>query len=208
MLIRCEQGCNQRAPARRSYTRCSSFPQTGRMPGGSVGAEVAKRATSFIPRPTEPPISGAANVWPPSPLCKLLSPRRNTCRVSNSLSGFVPDLQASAGRYSHRHAFDSGRWPSQRLDRSCPAACGRHISVMHLPMPNGLSGCASGCAYGVHSSFFRVPLRHRLLAPLPPRSGGVEHPHDTPPHPFMPSPTFAHSSFTIPSTSSGKNLNM
>src|SRR5438094_8655046 len=27
------------------------------------------------------------------------------------------------------------------------------------------------------------------------RSGGVEHPHDTPPYPFMPSPTFVHSSF-------------
>src|ERR1700758_3462980 len=26
------------------------------------------------------------------------------------------------------------------------------------------------------------------------RSGGVEHPHDTPPYPLMPSPTFAHSS--------------
>src|ERR1700694_2166313 len=26
------------------------------------------------------------------------------------------------------------------------------------------------------------------------RSGGVEHPHDTPPYPFMPSPTFVHSS--------------
>jgi hypothetical protein len=26
------------------------------------------------------------------------------------------------------------------------------------------------------------------------RSGGVEHPHDTPPYTFMPSPTFAHSS--------------
>ena len=26
------------------------------------------------------------------------------------------------------------------------------------------------------------------------RSGGVEHPHDTPPYPFMPSPTFTHSS--------------
>jgi hypothetical protein len=26
------------------------------------------------------------------------------------------------------------------------------------------------------------------------RSGGVKHPHDTPPHPFMPSPTSAHSS--------------
>src|SRR5207302_3560554 len=26
------------------------------------------------------------------------------------------------------------------------------------------------------------------------RSGGVEHPHDTPPYPFMPSPTFAPSS--------------
>jgi hypothetical protein len=29
------------------------------------------------------------------------------------------------------------------------------------------------------------------------RSGGVEHPHDTPPYPFMPSPTFAHSSFKL-----------
>src|SRR5215468_11496386 len=28
------------------------------------------------------------------------------------------------------------------------------------------------------------------------RSGGVEHPHDTPPYPFTPSPTFAHSSAT------------
>jgi hypothetical protein len=26
------------------------------------------------------------------------------------------------------------------------------------------------------------------------RSGGVEHPHDTPPYPFTPSPTFAYSS--------------
>src|SRR4029077_14376877 len=26
------------------------------------------------------------------------------------------------------------------------------------------------------------------------RSGGVEHPHDTPPYPFMPSPTSAHNS--------------
>jgi hypothetical protein len=29
------------------------------------------------------------------------------------------------------------------------------------------------------------------------RSGGVEHPHDTPPYPFTPSPTFAHSSAAI-----------
>src|ERR1019366_3033771 len=29
------------------------------------------------------------------------------------------------------------------------------------------------------------------------RSGGVEHPHDTPPYPFMPSPTSAHSSNLI-----------
>src|SRR5215470_7583149 len=28
------------------------------------------------------------------------------------------------------------------------------------------------------------------------RSGGLEHPHDTPPYPFTPSPTFAHSSGT------------
>src|SRR5207245_4787919 len=27
------------------------------------------------------------------------------------------------------------------------------------------------------------------------RSGGAQHPHDTPPYPFMPSPTFAHSSY-------------
>src|SRR5436189_6314038 len=30
------------------------------------------------------------------------------------------------------------------------------------------------------------------------RSGGIEHPHDTPPYPFTPSPTFAHSSGTTP----------
>ena len=29
------------------------------------------------------------------------------------------------------------------------------------------------------------------------RSGGVKHPHDTPPYPFMPSPTFAHSSIHV-----------
>ena len=29
------------------------------------------------------------------------------------------------------------------------------------------------------------------------RSGGVEHPHDTPPYPFMPSPTSAHSSVDL-----------
>src|SRR5205807_9988896 len=31
------------------------------------------------------------------------------------------------------------------------------------------------------------------------RSGGVERPHDTPPYPFTPSPTFAHSSSLPPS---------
>jgi len=30
------------------------------------------------------------------------------------------------------------------------------------------------------------------------RSGGFEHPHDTPPYPIMPSPTFAHSSSHFP----------
>src|SRR5205807_2838715 len=32
------------------------------------------------------------------------------------------------------------------------------------------------------------------------RSGGVEHPHDTPPYPFLPSPTFAHSSDLSPTS--------
>src|SRR5262245_56359994 len=32
------------------------------------------------------------------------------------------------------------------------------------------------------------------------RSGGVKHPHDTPPYPLMPSPTFAHSSFAVVTT--------
>jgi hypothetical protein len=35
------------------------------------------------------------------------------------------------------------------------------------------------------------------------RSGGVEHPHDTPPYPFTPSPTFAHSSSSIARIRSG-----
>jgi hypothetical protein len=30
------------------------------------------------------------------------------------------------------------------------------------------------------------------------RSGGFEHPHDTPPYPFMPSPTFVHNSNNVP----------
>jgi hypothetical protein len=29
------------------------------------------------------------------------------------------------------------------------------------------------------------------------RSGGVEHPHDTPPYPFTPSPTSAHNSHSV-----------
>jgi hypothetical protein len=33
------------------------------------------------------------------------------------------------------------------------------------------------------------------------RSGGFEHPHDTPPYPIMPSPTFAHSSCCGPACS-------
>jgi hypothetical protein len=38
------------------------------------------------------------------------------------------------------------------------------------------------------------------------RSGGVEHPHDTPPYPFMPSPTFAHSSWYAPIGAIGRKL--
>src|SRR5437667_9049784 len=40
------------------------------------------------------------------------------------------------------------------------------------------------------------------------RSGGVEHPHDTPPYPFMPSPTSTHSSLFSVYTSAPKELNV
>src|SRR5436189_6063161 len=36
------------------------------------------------------------------------------------------------------------------------------------------------------------------------RSGGLEHPHNTPPYPFTPSPTFAHSSNSPPASLSNK----
>src|ERR1019366_3868426 len=39
------------------------------------------------------------------------------------------------------------------------------------------------------------------------RSGGVEHPHDTPPYPFMPSPTSAHSSLPGTNYSVGGAIN-
>src|SRR4029077_14711709 len=38
------------------------------------------------------------------------------------------------------------------------------------------------------------------------RSGGIEHSHDTPPYPFTPSPTFAHSSRSIAKLSCGQAL--
>src|SRR6266536_1393349 len=38
------------------------------------------------------------------------------------------------------------------------------------------------------------------------RSGGLEHPHDTPPYPFTPSPTFAHSSLIAPTEIAGSIL--
>src|SRR5262249_830814 len=38
------------------------------------------------------------------------------------------------------------------------------------------------------------------------RSGGVEHPHDTPPYPFTPSPTFAHSSDAHVMRNDGRKL--
>src|ERR1700736_6834769 len=42
-----------------------------------------------------------------------------------------------------------------------------------------------------------VTVRHGVSL-LHWRSGGVEHHHDTPPHPVTPSPTSGHSSMTIP----------
>src|SRR6266516_5207652 len=45
----------------------------------------------------------------------------------------------------------------------------------------------------VKSQLIHVSVGHGVSL-LQWRSGGVEHPHDTPPYPFMPSPTFVDSS--------------
>jgi hypothetical protein len=116
---------------------------------------------------------------PPLPLCGSLVPQRNTCRASNSPSGCAPALQACAGPCSHRHAFDSAHFSSQRLGRSRPAACGLQIGATHLPIPSG----SAGCAHRVYSSFLctpstvvadRPPSRRRSL---PQQQPGRPRPH-------------------------------
>jgi hypothetical protein len=59
-----------------------------------------------------------------TPLWELLSPRRNTCRVSNSLSGFVPDLQAfhplrphDARAYRSLRHYTKSRSPARTRSR-------------------------------------------------------------------------------------------
>jgi hypothetical protein len=83
----------------------------------------------------KPQLSGATAARPSLPLYDLLSPRPNTCRVSNSPYGSAPGPQECAGPCSGLRAFDTGHLPLQHLCKSRPAGYEPHIAVSHSPVP-------------------------------------------------------------------------
>ena len=90
----------------------------------------------------KPQLSGATAARPSLPLYDLLSPRPNTCRVSNSPYGSAPGPQECAGPCSGLRAFDTGHLPLQHLCKSRPAGYEPHIAVSYSPIPDGSTGCA------------------------------------------------------------------
>src|ERR1700730_8057100 len=121
------------------------------------------------------------------------SPTRSRTRGQRTATGPMPVTISRSGRCPWR---TRRRRPSSVTSSTClsskvatSASTARARSV-RAPLRNtSVSGSAKVPGWENWKTLVSV------MAYLPSmESGGVEHPHDTPPHPFMPSPTFKYSS--------------
>src|SRR6516164_3057986 len=122
------------------------------------------------------------------------SPPRSRTRGQRTATGPMPVMISRSGRCPWRtnrrrpSSVSLSAWQLSKLETSASTACARSARA---PFAQNL-----GQRIG-KSSWLRerqnISLSHGVSL-LCWRSGGVEHLHDTPPYPFTPSPTFAHSS--------------
>src|SRR3954453_14796647 len=135
--------------------------------------------------------------------------RQNRRRKSDALGAFANTVAHT--RAAHRNRTDAGHDLAIRqmpvADQPMAAVLGQLVAMAGEQGRNlGLDGLRQQrpCAAAQHlgqwigksswlSELENISLGHGVSL-LRWRSGGVEHPHDTPPYPFTPSPTFAHSS--------------
>src|SRR5215468_3707229 len=138
--------------------------------------------------------------------------RQNRRRKADALATFAAAV--THARAAHRHRTDAGHdltLGQMSVAHQPPAAIiGELVGMAAEQARNlGLDGLRQNRSRAVaqnlgqrisKSSWLRelenISVGHGVSL-LCWRSGGVEHPHDTPPYPFTPSPTFAHSSLVV-----------
>jgi hypothetical protein len=118
---------------------------------------------------------------------------RSRTRVHRTAAGPMPVMISRSGRCPCR---TSRWWPSS-------------VSLSAWTLSKAATSASTACASSARAVAQHLGQRVRKsswlgelenvsvghgVSLLRWRSGGVEHPHDTPPYPLMPSPTFAHSS--------------
>src|SRR6516165_4666682 len=125
------------------------------------------------------------------------SPTRSRTRGQRTATGPMPVMILRSGKCPWRTSrwwplsVDSSAYLLSKVATSASIACARSARA---PSRNtSVSGINKTSWLG---KLENVSLGHGVSL-LCWRSGGVEHPHDTPPYPFMPSPTFVHSSLTF-----------
>ena len=122
------------------------------------------------------------------------SPTRSRTRGQRTATGPMPVMISRSGRCPWRtsrrrpSSVSLSAWLLSKAATSASTAC---ASSARAPLrKTSVSGSVNVPGW---NELENVSLGHGVSL-LRWRSGGVEHPHDTPPYPFMPSPTFAHSS--------------
>src|SRR3984893_7569767 len=122
------------------------------------------------------------------------SPTRSRTRGQRTPTGPMPVMISRSGKWPWRtsrlrpSSVVSSAYLLSKVATSASTAC---ASSARAPLRNtSVSGSAKFPGWESWKTLVSVHGVSLLCW----RSGGVEHPHDTPPYPFMPSPTSAHSS--------------
>ena len=122
------------------------------------------------------------------------SPTRSRTRGQRTATGPMPVTIARSGRCPWRTSRcrpSSVSWSAWRLSKAATSASTACESSARAPLRRtSVSGSENVPGWESWKTLLLATAYHSFGGEV----GGFEHPHDTPPYPFMPSPTFAHSS--------------
>src|SRR5215468_2862179 len=122
------------------------------------------------------------------------SPTRSRTRGQRTATGPMPVMISRSGRCPWRTSRarpSSVSLSACMLSKAATSASTACASSARAPLrKTSVSGSAKVRGWESRKTLVSVTAYHSFGGEV----GGFEHPHDTPPYPLMPSPTFAHSS--------------